>query len=350
MTFIRLAFRKQFNLRELRLRTAWVALCFALAGAMPMSARAADDAEQLRKRVQQLEQQLVDLQVVIGTLETLAGGRPAAPASAVAGGAYAPPTGGGGVDQGRLDSMETQIRALSAQMQNLSRDVRAMGGGRRGSVSPGISDGQSSYASTGTNSRNPTSQQAPAVTGGFGSTTITPADGGLRGTTAPAADAIGGLLSGDPGVGTPASGGWNVGGADQVARAPLPSGEPKSTYETAYGYLLQQDYTSAETAFGDFVKRFPNDKLASNAQYWLGETHFVRGQYKSAAGAFLKGYETYRSGAKAPDSLLKLAMSLEKLGQKDAACSSLSELTVRFPQAPAHVKRKAQSEGRRIRC
>ena len=109
---------------------------------------------------------------------------------------------------------------------------------------------------------------------------------------------------------------------------------PKQLYETAYGYLLQRDYGAAEAAFEDFLRRHPNDPLAGNAQYWLGESLYVRGQYRAAAGAFLKGYQTYSRSAKAPENLLKLAMSLQRLGQKDAACSSYSELATKFPSAP----------------
>ena len=69
----------------------------------------------------------------------------------------------------------------------------------------------------------------------------------------------------------------------------------------------------------------------------------MRGQYRAAAGAFLKGYQTYTRSAKAPENLLKLAMSLQRLGQKDAACSSYSELAAKFPSAPTHVKNTAQS-------
>ena len=105
-----------------------------------------------------------------------------------------------------------------------------------------------------------------------------------------------------------------------------------------------------KSAFDDFLKRFPTNLLSGNAQYWLGETHFVRGQYKAAAGAFLKGYQTYTQSAKAPDSLLKLAMSLDRLGQKDAACSSYSELNTKFPNAPQSVKARAQSERQRVGC
>ena len=81
-----------------------------------------------------------------------------------------------------------------------------------------------------------------------------------------------------------------------------------------------------------------------------GESHFVRGQYKAAAGAFLKGYQTYAQSAKAPDSLLKLAMSLDRLGQKDAACSSYAELSTKFPNAPASIKSRATSERLRVGC
>ena len=140
----------------------------------------------------------------------------------------------------------------------------------------------------------------------------------------------------------------------QVTTAALPPAgditNPKQLYETAYGYLLQRDYGAAESAFDDFLKKFPTDSLSGNAQYWLGETHFVRGQYKAAAGAFLKGYQTYAQSSKAPDSLLKLAMSLDRLGQKDAACASYSELNTKFPNAPQSVRARAQSERQRVGC
>jgi tol-pal system protein YbgF len=124
----------------------------------------------------------------------------------------------------------------------------------------------------------------------------------------------------------------------------------KQLYETAYGLLLAQDYGAAEAAFEEFLKRFPNDQLAGNAQYWLGETFYVRGNFKSAAGAFLKGYQTYARSSKAPDSLLKLAMSLDRLGQRDAACQSFSELNTRYPNAPGAVRSRADNERRRLGC
>jgi tol-pal system protein YbgF len=293
-------------------------------GGAPESASATADAG-LKSRVEALEEQLVDMQVVVGTLESLAkNGGASAPAFAAS---------GGGADAARIDSLETQVRALTAQLQQMSDQIRSMGGTpRRSDIDTGTDT-----ASNGAGA--PDTPAAPA----FGSTTVSSGNGG--------SDAIGGLLNNQ---GQPGAGGGPPSAAP-VATAALPpaseiSGDPKQAYETAYGYLLQRDYGSAESAFTDFLKKFPSDSLSGNAQYWLGETYFVRGQYKAAAAAFLKGYQTYSQSGKAADSLLKLAMSLDRLGQKDAACSSFAELSAKYPTAPQSVKARAQSERQRVGC
>jgi len=297
----------------------------------PAAAPSSPADNSLKARVDALEEQLVDMQVVVGTLESLAKNGGSAPQ------AFPASSAGSEGDAARIEGLETQVRALTAQVQQLSDQIRSLGGSPRRSEIPAGSDTAEAV-------QVPSGSSAPA----FGSTTVSP-DG----------DAIGGLLAGDAppslgqGAGTPEAG---IGVTPApVATAALPpagevSNDPKQLYETAYGYLLQRDYAAAEAAFDDFLKKFPNDSLSGNAQYWLGETYFVRGQYKAAAGAFLKGYQTYSQGAKAPDSLLKLAMSLDRLGQKDAACSSFAELSAKFPNAPQSVKTRAQSERQRVGC
>jgi tol-pal system protein YbgF len=300
---------------------------------------AAEDSA-LRQRVDQLEEQLVDMQVVIGTLESLArGGGSAAPASD--GGNY-----GGGADSVRLDALETQLRALASQVQQLTDQVRALGGQPRRSdagAMPGAAAPAATLATAAPESR-------------FGSTTVTAGSGG---------DSIGGLIESDPLSGGAAAAPGGTGAAPPAAAeltalppafgaATAPDagdvGNAKQLYETAYGYLMQRDYSAAQSSFEDFLSRYPQDSLAGNAQYWLGEAHFVRGEYKAAANSFLKGYQNYTGNPRAADSLLKLAMSLDRLGQKDAACSSFGELSTRFPNAPENVKTRAKSERQRIGC
>ena len=291
-----------------------------VAKAAPTQPREAAGDAALRQRVEQLEEQLVDLQVVIGTLESLAKG-----ATAPVGAGGHPSQGVAatlsGADAGRLDALETQIRAMAAQLEQMQEQIRALGA--RGALAPQAAN---EYAAP------PRAGGAPEPTAsdraGFGALTVSP-DG--------ASDAIDRALQEPPRAGAPATG-----EAEEAS--------PKQLYETAYGYLLQRDYGAAEAAFDSFLKRHPNDPLAGNAQYWLGESLYVRGQYRAAAGAFLKGYQSYSRSAKAPESLLKLAMSLQRLGQKDAACSSYGELSAKFPNAPPHVNASAQLERQRAGC
>ena len=86
------------------------------------------------------------------------------------------------------------------------------------------------------------------------------------------------------------------------------------------------------------------------AQYWLGETYYVRGQFKDAAEAFLKSYKQYQAGEKAPDSLLKLGMALGELGQKDAACSTLNEFGAKYPGADSQLQGQVRGERIRLGC
>jgi tol-pal system protein YbgF len=139
-------------------------------------------------------------------------------------------------------------------------------------------------------------------------------------------------------------------GQPQNIMAALPGGDARSLYQQGYGALLQKDYANAEGAFRQLIETYPNDSLAGDAQYWLGESYYVRGQYKNAADAFLSGYKKYKSGQKAPDTLLKLGMSLAELGQKDAACSTFNELTSKFPQAPKDVSDEAKTWRKKTGC
>jgi tol-pal system protein YbgF len=136
----------------------------------------------------------------------------------------------------------------------------------------------------------------------------------------------------------------------QSLAAHLGGASAQSLYQQGYGALLQKDYAGAEGAFRELVEAYPNDPLAGDAQYWIGETYYVRGQYKNAADAFLSGYKKYKSGQKAPDTLLKLGMSLAELGQKEAACSTFDELKAKFPKAPEAVSDEAKAWRKKAGC
>ena len=145
--------------------------------------------------------------------------------------------------------------------------------------------------------------------------------------------------------------------AAQTAAAPasaagvLPNGSVQDQYNYAFGVLRRgEDYAAAEAAFKAFLQKHPTDPLAANAQYWLGETYFVRKDYGSAASAFAEGFRKYPQGAKAPDTLLKLGMSLGNEGKKDDACLAFAQLERNFPTVGASTKDRMASEKKRYGC
>jgi len=135
----------------------------------------------------------------------------------------------------------------------------------------------------------------------------------------------------------------------QLATLP-PTATPKDEYDMAYGYVLHRDYALAEQAFRDFLRKYPDERLAPEAQYWLGESLFQRQRYRDAAENFLALSTKYEHSGKAPDALLRLGQSLAALNQKEAACATLAEVGRKFPRASASVKRGVAQEQKRVHC
>ena len=295
-----------------------------------------EPADSVGNRLSKIEEQLSDLQTMVGALESLVKAKPDAvlpQESAKGSGA-----GAQGDVSGRVDALETQINALTSQLEQMTQQMNALAGrlsdkaqpspppagngapGRHGAASPQAPDAV--LARAGGDAGEDTA--APPQAAGQGDSGLFPSDGA---SPAPAAE-----------------------GQPQSLMAALPGADATSIYNQGYGDLLRRDYAAAATAFGQLVRAYPNDPLAGKAQYWLGETYYVREQYKDAAEAFLRGYKRYKSGEKAPDSLLKLAMSLAALGQKQEACSAFSELGTNFPTADERLRDEAKSERRKAGC
>jgi len=315
------------------------------AGQQARATAPASGGRALDKRMAKLEDQIVDLQVVIGTLQSLLRGQGAAAPSFngqtgqgafgspgdQAGGAY-PPSDAQASDLAvRMGVIETQIRALTGQMEQISQQLSGF--------QAGIGQGETDLAPP---PFDPGAPQPPGLT--------SPAD--RRGEGAPTnaipATPTFGTLTVTPqnGEASPPAGT----AVPQPQNATLAEGDSRALYERAYGQLLQRNFVDAERGFQNYLTNFPTGSLAPNAHYWLGETHYARGQYRVAADIFLTGYRKYRTAGKAPDSLLKLGMSLHQLGENDAACATLGELAQNFPRAPQHVRQQANAERRRVGC
>ncbi len=304
------------------------------AAAKPATGQKAGMSAEAQQRVEQLEEQLSDLQVVVGTLESLAKGRPSGGATNSVGSNGATTSD---LD-GRVRELEVRMQQISGQLAEISQQLRQMnaGGAQASAIAPVAP--APAIATDGT----PAAEAAPTAEG-FGQTTVTQE----AGTPAAGGDPIKDLLQGNTAAEAAPAAGTQVASVDPATAT---AAGPQQAYEAAYGLLLQQDFAGAEQGFRAFLGQNADNPLNSEAQYFLGESHYVRGQYKPAAEAYLKGYSSYRQGKRAPDSLLKLAMSLGRLNQKDSACNAFTALDGEYPSAPANVKRRAVSERERIGC
>jgi tol-pal system protein YbgF len=243
--------------------------------------------------------------------------------------------------QVRLDEIETQMRVftgrleeanhavseLTKKVETLASDIdlrlkalEGRGGGAPLAVGPG-------------GATPPAANPAPAPGAPPGTLgTLTPRDLNAKPQTAtPAAPAPGGAP------------------AARTASA-LPAGSVQEQYNYATSFLSKSDWAGAERALSAFIDAHPKDPLTGNAQYWLGESYYVRGDFNSAAHAFAKGYKDYPKSAKGPDNLLKLGLSLANLKKTDSACTTFGRMTKDFPDASAVIKSRVAAERKKLRC
>jgi len=129
-----------------------------------------------------------------------------------------------------------------------------------------------------------------------------------------------------PGAPVPAAG---------PAPAPAAAGDDRASYQAALELLRQGRYEQAEAAFTQFLAAFPQSELADNAQYWLGETHYVNREFEAALAAFKLVLERFPNSRKAPDALLKAGFCQYELQQWADARASLEAVVERFPDSTA---------------
>jgi len=299
--------------------TSAVSLFSLLVVAIPAPTSAQQlDLQTLQQRVQRLES---DLSILQRQVYTGAGGAASSSSSRpIAAG------GGGSVEPTVAASFEVRISQLEDQIQSLTGRIEEIG------HNTDVLKTQLDRLQKDIEFRLAALEKGGAAPGG--------APSALSAAPQPATGSAGEQES------APAPPGKLSLGPGQV----LPVGSAQQQYDYARALLVQQDYAGAEKAFSAFVVAHPDDKLAGAAQFWLGETYYVRGNYDQSAKTFAEGYQRYPKSDKAPDTLLKLGMSLVQLKRNKDACVLYKELDTKYPSAPATVKQAAQRERQRAGC
>lgn len=122
--------------------------------------------------------------------------------------------------------------------------------------------------------------------------------------------------------------------------APAPSASatsdnPMTLYRQGRDEFEAGEYSEAVTTFNRFIESGPTEDYMDNALFWMGEAYYGMGRYNDALGFFQRVVSEYPDGNKVPDSLLKIALSNERLTNVDAAVEVLNVLVDTYPSTDA---------------
>ena len=314
------------------MKIAAVAGLLALA---PMASVQADEVDDLRAELQQLKQQVTFLENQMPK----------------GGGAVA---GGGTVaaqNEVRFQQYDQQMSQLTGQIEQLELKINDIADKfERMQKDTEFRLSELERQSAGGGAVPPVAGADAAATGA--AATAAPAQVDPGAPPQPAQPGVMGTLSNDQMQNLPQA---PAGAAEQAAASAagsvvLPGNTPQEQYDYATGLVQRGAYAEAEIALKSFVAEHPKDPLAGNAQYWLGETYYVRSDFKNAAVAFAEGYQKYPKSAKSADNLLKLGMSLGQTGRNPDACTAFRQLDKQFPDASQAIKDRAARAKQRYKC
>ncbi len=130
-------------------------------------------------------------------------------------------------------------------------------------------------------------------------------------------------------------------GTTQHAREPMPAPltvsaddtpECQDLYREAFRYFQRNEYNYSIREFRSFQRQCPDSEKADDAQYWIGECHFVQDDFNRAILEF-NDVLSYRKGDRVPAALLRQAQAFVEIGDPTDARLVLQKLVKDHPSA-----------------
>jgi tol-pal system protein YbgF len=102
-------------------------------------------------------------------------------------------------------------------------------------------------------------------------------------------------------------------------------------YKDAYETFHRGDLEGARRKFQAFLKQYSNTELSDNAQFWIGETYYLKKDYEKAILEYEKAVVKYPEGDKIPAALFKQAFAFLELGDKTNARNLFKRVIEKYP-------------------
>jgi tol-pal system protein YbgF len=151
-----------------------------------------------------------------------------------------------------------------------------------------------------------------------------------------------GMANSVPPAGSPAGGPANDGG-----NSPAPP--LQQTYQAALRDYNSAKYELSNSEFSDVIKYYPQDDLAGNAHFYMGEIAYREGKYSQAVKQYDVVLEQFAGNPKAPAAQLRKGESLLQSQQREAGAQELRSLIQRYPQTPEAAEARSKLNGMGIR-
>lgn len=196
-----------------------------------------------------------------------------------------------------LDEAKGQISKLSGQVAQTQKMMETINAAPQGGINPA-------------NGHNTETGQGPGI------------NAAAQGETNPGAQST----SASSASGTP-----TAGDASRQAPQVPPPPDPDVLYRSAYTDYTQGQYPLAIQGFQQYLEDYGNTDLASNAQFYIGDSYYLQKDYKEAIKEYDKCIEAYPDGNKAAAAYLKKGYALLALGQNLNGERQLNALVHKFP-------------------
>jgi tol-pal system protein YbgF len=135
--------------------------------------------------------------------------------------------------------------------------------------------------------------------------------------------------------------------AGNGAGAPAPP--LQQTYQAALRDYNSAKYELSNSEFSDVIKYYPQDDLAGNAHFYMGEIAYRQGKYPQAVKQYDVVLEQFAGNPKAPAAQLRKGESLLQTQQREAGAEELRSLIQRYPQTPEAAEARSKLNGLGIR-
>tara|TARA_R110001592_G_scaffold93088_1_gene270552 strand:+ start:11130 stop:11945 length:816 start_codon:yes stop_codon:yes gene_type:complete len=106
-------------------------------------------------------------------------------------------------------------------------------------------------------------------------------------------------------------------------------------YQKAYAFIKDKKFDESVIALFGFTEKYPDSPLLPNVYYWLGEVYLATSKLDQAKTSFSLVISAYPGSQKTADSLYKLAVTVDRLGDTGLAMQYINDVKLKYPESTA---------------